>query len=234
MNNNHNQKIRLIFIGVIIICAIWASSILKAQTKSQTLFTRATERVTRTVGSVIEEVSPKFGVTEKKPAPSLVKSARKQIGITLRYDPTYVKLKYPMGDVPRDRGVCTDVIIRAYRDAENKDLQKLVHQDMKKAWQKYPKHWGLKNPDKNIDHRRVPNLRVFFTRHGKKLKVSKNPQDYKAGDIVTWKVKGLPHIGIVSNKFTQKGVPLIIHNIGRGTKEENMIFNYPITGHYRY
>ncbi len=231
---NNNQKTRLMFVSLIIICTMWASSILTANPNKPTTLTRNTERVTRTVTSVIDEITPEFNVTEKTPAPPLVKSARKQIGVTVRYDPAYVKLKYPMGDVPQDRGVCTDVIIRAYRDAEHKDLQKLVHQDMKKAWAKYPKSWGLKTTDKNIDHRRVPNLRVFFTRHGKKLKVSKNPQDYKAGDIVTWKVQGLPHIGIVSNKVTKKGVPLIIHNIGRGTKEENMIFNYQITGHYRY
>ncbi|MBS9779541.1 MAG: DUF1287 domain-containing protein [Moraxellaceae bacterium] len=230
----NTQKTRLIFIGLIVICIIWASSLLTANTKKPTTLTRNAERVTRTVSSVIEEITPEFGATEKTPAPPLVKSARKQIGVTVRYDPAYVKLKYPMGDVPQDRGVCTDVIIRAYRDAEHKDLQKLVHQDMQKAWEKYPKSWGLKTTDKNIDHRRVPNLRVFFTRHGKKLKVSQNPQDYKAGEIVTWKVQGLPHIGIVSNKVTKKGVPLIIHNIGRGTKEENMIFDYPITGHYRF
>lgn len=170
-------------------------------------------------------------------AQALVNAARAQIGVTTRYDPAYVRLAYPMGDVPISRGVCTDVIIRAYRK-QGKDLQVLVNNDMKRAWRHYPKLWGLKRTDKNIDHRRVPNLEVFFKRHGKQLPISKNKASYQAGDIVTWRLnaggKNLPHIGIVSNKTSWNGTPLIIHNIGSGTQEENMLFHYKITGHFRY
>lgn len=166
-------------------------------------------------------------------SPSLVKYARSQIGITTYYDPAYVKLSYPNGDVPIERGVCTDVVIRAYRK-QGKDLQKLVHNDMKKAWSAYPKIWGLKSTDRNIDHRRVPNLQIFFQRHGKKLAITKNPTNYKAGDLVTWSVSGRPHIGIVSDKKTFRGIPKIIHNIGLGTQENDILFQYKITGHYRY
>ncbi len=195
------------------------------------------QRVASGVGTTVSTVNaivPEIGITETTPAPPLVKSAREQIGVTVLYDPAYVKLDFPMGDIPMDRGVCTDVIVRAYR-RQGKDLQALVNADMKQAWSQYPKNWGLKRPDKNIDHRRVPNLRVFFKRHGKSLKVSKNPMDYKAGDIVTWTVNNnLPHIGIVSNKRKKDGTPLIIHNIGLGTQENDMLFDYKITGHYRY
>ncbi len=188
------------------------------------------------IGNSIKEAITDFsinGVKEVGTAPPLVKSAREQIGVTVLYDPAYVKLDFPMGDVPIERGVCTDVIIRAYRK-QGKDLQALVNADMKKAWSKYPKNWGLKRPDKNIDHRRVPNLRVFFTRHGKSLGVSDKASDYKAGDVVTWSVSGRPHTGIVSNKVKKDGTPLIIHNIGRGTQEEDILFAFKITGHYRY
>lgn len=192
----------------------------------------------KTTQAVNHTINEGILAAESTSAPALVQSAREQIGITTIYDPAYVKLDYPMGDVPQQRGVCTDVVVRAYRnrkDGQNKDLQELVNSDMKKAWSQYPKIWGLKTTDKNIDHRRVPNLRVFFKRNGKSLEVSDIGSDYKAGDLVTWKIGGkLPHIGIVSNKTTANGTPLIIHNIGRGTQEENILFDYPITGHYRY
>lgn len=173
--------------------------------------------------------------SEPKPetAPALVAAARQQIGVTVRYDPAYTKLSFPNGDVPMDRGVCTDVVVRAYRD-QGIDLQALVNADMKKAWGKYPKIWGLTRPDPNIDHRRVPNLQTFFTRHGTKLPVSDQGADYIAGDLVTWSVSGRPHIGIVSNRRLANNTPLIIHNIGRGTEENDILFQYPITGHYRY
>jgi uncharacterized protein YijF (DUF1287 family) len=164
----------------------------------------------------------------------LVAAARTQIGVTLRYDPRYEKLAYPGGDVPSERGVCTDVVIRAYRRL-GVDLQKLVHQDMQSAWQAYPRLWQLKAPDANIDHRRVPNLQAFFTRHGTALKPGRDPRAYLPGDIVTWIVPPrLPHVGIVSNRTTEAGVPLVIHNIGAGTQEEDRLFAFPITGHYRY
>jgi uncharacterized protein YijF (DUF1287 family) len=164
----------------------------------------------------------------------LVSKARQQIGVTLSYDPVYRRLAFPGGDVPADRGVCTDVLVRAYRLA-NVDLQELVHRDMKSSWIAYPKLWGLTRPDPNIDHRRVPNLAVFFTRHGSKLPIPERPQDYRVGDIVTWRLSsGVPHIGFVSDKTTPSGLPLVIHNIGSGTREEDVLLAYTITGRYRY
>ncbi len=161
-------------------------------------------------------------------AQKLVTDARSQIGKTLAYDPAYTKLSYPMGDVPISKGVCTDVVVRALR-GQNMDLQQLIHEDMKKNFHAYPKKWGLKSPDKNIDHRRVPNIATYFKRKGYEVKDGV----YKAGDIVTWDLgKGLVHIGIVSDK-TVAGTPLIIHNIGAGTKEENILFRFKITGHFR-
>jgi uncharacterized protein YijF (DUF1287 family) len=163
----------------------------------------------------------------------VVQSARQQIGKTVSYDGSYVVLRYPEGDVPIETGVCTDVVVRAFR-AVGLDLQKLVHEDMRQAFGKYPKNWGLKRPDRNIDHRRVPNLQIFFERHGRKLPISRTASSYKAGDLVTWMVGGsLPHIGIVSDRKVA-GRPLIIHNIGAGTQEEDFLFEYPITGHYRF
>lgn len=159
--------------------------------------------------------------------------------MTLSYDGGYKTIPYPNGDVSMETGVCTDVIIRAYR-VLGFDLQKLVHEDMKKNFSKYPQLWGLSRTDRNIDHRRVPNLQRFFTRHGKFLPVTKDPADYEAGDIVTWDLshpnpRPLPHIGIVSDKMSADGkTPLIVHNIGGGAKVEDMLFNYKITGHYRY
>lgn len=168
------------------------------------------------------------------PAPCIVEAARKQIGVTVSYDSGYARIAYPGGDVPVNRGVCTDVLIRAYRNCGS-DLQMLVHEDMVKAWAAYPKLWNLSAPDSNIDHRRVPNLAVFFTRHGKKLAVGSDPKAYLPGDLVTWKLpSGVPHIGIVSDRLTENGTPLVIHNIGGGTREDDSLFLYTITGHYRY
>lgn len=161
--------------------------------------------------------------------------ARQQIGVTVEYDPAYVSMKYPGGDVPMDRGVCTDVVIRAMRQL-NFDLQKEVHEDMKKNFSSYPskKNWGLTKTDRNIDHRRVPNLRTFFTRKGWQQPVTDNPNDYKPGDIVTCMLGGtLPHIMIVSDHQSEEGIPLIIHNIGDGTQEEDLLFAFPLNGHYR-
>ncbi len=164
----------------------------------------------------------------------LVRDARAQIGVTVGYDPAYRPIAYPMGDVPQHTGVCTDVLIRALR-RQGKDLQQLVHTDMKRAWSAYPKLWGLSAPDRNIDHRRVPNLEVFFSRHGQRLPVD-DKQAFQPGDIVTWRLPAgnRPHIGIVSDRRAADGTPLIIHNIGRGTREENILFAFPIKGHYRY
>ena len=160
----------------------------------------------------------------------IVLDARQQIGQTLYYDPAYTTLKYPMGDVPMIKGVCTDVIIRALR-LQGVDLQKLIHEDMKKSFAVYPKKWGLKSTDRNIDHRRVPNIMTYFQRQGYEIK----DKNYKAGDIVTWDLgKGLVHIGIISNqKSLVNSTPLVIHNIGSGTQENIILFDYKITGHYR-
>jgi uncharacterized protein YijF (DUF1287 family) len=128
----------------------------------------------------------------------LADAAQKIIDHSIIYDPSYVRIKYPMGDVPADRGVCTDVIIRAYRQL-GIDLQQLVHEDMVANFDKYPQSWGLSKPDSNIDHRRVPNLMTFFKRHGEVLPITKNPKDYKPGDIVCWNLgAGILHIGIVA------------------------------------
>jgi uncharacterized protein len=151
------------------------------------------------------------------------------------YDPSYFRIDYPNGDVSSDRGVCTDVVIRAYRKL-GIDLQKLVHEDMRENFDKYPKNWGLTRPDRNIDHRRVPNLMVFFTRHGTKMTISRNASDYKPGDIVCWNLGGgTTHIGIVVNKKSADGQRyLIVHNIGAGQVVEDCLFSFRITGHYRY
>lgn len=170
------------------------------------------------------------------PAARLIRAARSQEGVTVLYDPAYVALAYPGGDVARDRGVCTDVVVRAYRDAFGLDLQKLVHDDMTSAFALYPKRWGLKSTDSNIDHRRVPNLQVFFTRHGRSLPVSSEAKDYAPGDLVTQMIDGkLPHVAIVTGLMSGDGArPLLVHNIGRGTRLEDTLFAFPITGHYRY
>lgn len=164
---------------------------------------------------------------------SLVTQARKQVGVTVGYDPEYRVLSYPGGDVPMATGVCCDVVIRALRGLSI-DLQKMVHEDMTAHFSKYPRNWGLSKPDANIDHRRVPNLRTFFKRLGCEIPVSKQACDYRSGDVVTCTVAGtLPHIFIISDRRTGTGVPLVIHNIGRGAQEEDILFQYPITGHYR-
>lgn len=151
------------------------------------------------------------------------------------YTPSYVSIKYPNGDVPAKTGVCTDVVIRAYRKL-GIDLQKEVHEDMKTNFSKYPKTWGLKTTDKNIDHRRVPNLEVFFARKGKTLSITKNTSDYKTGDIVTWLLAGdaIPHIGIVTHIKSSNGNPMIVHNVGSGQVLEDCLLSWKIVGHFRY
>jgi len=165
---------------------------------------------------------------------AIVKAARDQVGVTVRYDPAYVSLEYPGGDVPAESGVCTDVVIRALRSALDLDLQKEVHEDMKAHFSKYPQSWGLRRADKNIDHRRVPNLRTFFKRRGWELPLSTEASDFQPGDLVTCIVPPhLPHIMIVSDRKSHDGTPLVIHNIGRGAREENRLFEFRLTGHYR-
>jgi uncharacterized protein YijF (DUF1287 family) len=164
----------------------------------------------------------------------IVRAARAQIGRTVKYDPAYRTLSYPNGDPPVEVGVCTDVVIRALRASLDMDLQRLVHEDMRRSFTEYPRNWGLKRPDRNIDHRRVPNLTTFFERSGWSLPVTKSPRDYRPGDLITCTVPpNLPHIMIVSDRTNREGRPLVIHNIGSGTREEDRLFEFPITGHFR-
>jgi hypothetical protein len=166
----------------------------------------------------------------------LVKAAERQIGETVIYDPSYVRLDYPGGDVSRDRGVCTDVIVRAYREALGLDLQVLVHEDMKRNFAAYPQLWGMSGPDPNIDHRRVPNLRTFFRRRGAELDIPADAAAFQPGDLVSQLLPGnLAHIVIVSDTLSDDGTaPLVIHNIGAGARRENTLFSFEITGRYRF
>lgn len=167
-------------------------------------------------------------------ARQVAEAAMAQVGETVRYDPAYVEIPYPGGDVPRDRGVCTDVVVRAFREV-GVDLQVAVHEDMRSDFSAYPRRWGLTHPDPNIDHRRVPNLQTFFTRKGKSLRVTDRGSDYQPGDVVTWKVNGRPHTGVVSTRRAPDGTRFCIaHNIGSGTRVEDALFRFRITGHYRY
>lgn len=170
-------------------------------------------------------------------APSLAclaEAARGQIGVTLIYDGSYQRIAYPSGDVPIERGVCTDVVVRAYR-VLGVDLQQRVHEDMRAHFGKYPRNWGLNRTDRNIDHRRVPNLATYFTRHGQSLGTQGADADFLPGDLVTWRLpNNLPHIGVVSEQRHASGRPLILHNIGAGTREEDVLRVFEITGHYRY
>ena len=170
-------------------------------------------------------------------AKRLIEAATAQVGVTVIYDPSYSRIDFPNGDVPRERGVCTDVVIRAYRDAFGIDLQRLVNDDMRAAFPAYPKTWGLSRPDRNIDHRRVPNLERFLERKGAAVPVSDVPDDYLPGDLVTQRLPGgLPHIGIVSDARSSFGGtrPLLVHNIGAGARIEDVLFGFRIVGHFRF
>lgn len=165
----------------------------------------------------------------------MVGSAMAQTGYTRFYNPAYVRIDYPNGDVPRETGVCSDVIIRAFRSA-GVDLQKLVHEDMAAHFGAYPKLWGLRRPDRNIDHRRVANLMRFFERKRKNRAVSAQGKDYRPGDVVAWRLpNGRLHIGVVSDRpVSDKGRCLVVHNIGAGARSEDLLFTWPVIGHYRY
>lgn len=166
----------------------------------------------------------------------LVAAARAQVGVTTGYDPAYVRMAYPGGDVPQRTGVCADVIVRAFR-ADGIDLQKLVHEDMVAHFSRYPSLWRLRGPDANIDHRRVPNLETFFRRQGAALAITARASDYHAGDVVSWRLpNGLAHVGIVSDHLAGDGSgrPLVIHNIGAGAQEEDVLFSWTIVGHFRW
>ncbi len=165
----------------------------------------------------------------------MLAAAHAQVGVTVLYDPAYRRIAFPGGDVPLDRGVCSDVIVRAWR-AVGVDLQAELHRDMRKHFAAYPRNWRLAQPDPNIDHRRVPNLETWLQRRGSALAVSEDPRDYLAGDIVTWRLeRGQPHIGIVSDRRSADGQrPLIVHNIGAGTQVEDVLFEWRIHTRFRY
>lgn len=165
----------------------------------------------------------------------LIESALEQTGQTTIYDPAYMKLAYPGGDLPIERGVCADVIVRAFRKG-GVDLQKEVHEDMARNFAAYPNRWGLKAPDTNIDHRRVPNLMTYFKRRGKSLPITEQAKDYEPGDVVAWDLGGgLTHIGIVVNRRVRDGERYyVVHNIGAGARLEDVLFAWRQIGHYRY
>ena len=168
---------------------------------------------------------------EVAPADRLIDAARARIGVTTLYDPAYVQLSYPGGDISSERGVCTDVVVRAYRAAFGFDLQRAVHEDMAHAFEAYPAIWGLTRPDRNIDHRRVPNLETFLRRQG----AERERGDFAPGDLITCRLpRNLPHIGIVSDRRTDDGTPMVIHNIGRGTEETPLIGRFERERRFRF
>ena len=187
-------------------------------------------------GATAQTVPP-VGNSRQEFLDKLVAAAIERTNHSVRYVSAYVHIPYPGGDVPADTGVCSDEVIRAYR-AVGVDLQKEVHEDMVENWDAYPPKtkWGQKHPDSSIDHRRVPNLMVFFSRKGESLPITMRARDYSPGDIVAWNLGGdIPHIGIVVNvKSAVSGRPLVVHNIGQGPKMEDVLFSWKITGHYRY
>lgn len=179
--------------------------------------------------------SPSHGTRALSPTVrAVINSAKAQTRVTTSYDPAYVRIGYPGGDVKPETGVCADVLIRAFRKA-GVDLQKDVHEDMVRKFKAYPQRWGLKRPDTNIDHRRVPNLMTFFRRAGKELPISAQAGDYLPGDVVAWDLGGgITHIGIVSDERSRSGRHWMVHNIGRGARLEDVLFSWKVIGHYRY
>ena len=188
-------------------------------------------------GAAVWLVCPALGQTAAAEAAFPIRlaiGAERRADVPEIYDPAYVKLSYPGGDVADDRGVCSDTVIRAFRYA-GVDLQVAVHEDMRANFSAYPDLWGLRRPDRNIDHRRVPNLETLFSRRGGARTISQSPSDYSPGDVVSWRLSGtgLPHIGIVTRQ-RQGGQPLIAHNIGAGTQQEPCLFSWPIKGWFRF
>lgn len=185
----------------------------------------------------VDEIKTKTISNRSSFEEQLSNAAISVIDASIQYDPSYFSIPYPNGDVPKNKGVCTDVVIRSYRKLDI-DLQKEVHEDMIKNFALYPnlKKWGLKKCDTNIDHRRVPNLEIFFTRKGKKLSISDNGNDYKTGELVTWMIgKKFPHIGIITHLKSDDGKrPMIVHNVGSGQVLEDCLFDWKIVGHFKY
>ncbi len=195
----------------------------------------AAEAQPETRGETQAENRAETRTENSAPGRRLAEAAIARVGRTVAYDGRYRRLAYPMGDAPDHLGVCTDLVVRAYRAALGVDLQALVHQDMVRAFDRYPQAWGLTRPDPNIDHRRVLNLERFFTRQGAALPPSADPGAYRPGDLVTYRLPGgRPHIGVVTDRRSAAGRPLIAHNIGSGAQLEDFLFAYPIVGHYRF
>lgn len=195
------------------------------------------------VARTLKPLKPPEQQTEQRALPTnssqnlklVIDGATEQVGKTTSYDPSYQKIDYPNGDVPMETGVCSDVVVRAFRKA-GIDLQKEVHEDMKGNFSAYPTKWGLSGTDANIDHRRVPNLQTYFTRKGKSQSTNGSSENFLPGDIVTWDLGGaVDHIGLVVNVWYKPSQRyLIVHNIGGGTRMEDVLFAWKITGHYRY
>jgi uncharacterized protein len=189
----------------------------------------------QTTLEVVNPVQSAIPIAIKSPKiQKIIDNAIEQTKVTRSYDPAYIKLAYPGGDVPMSTGVCTDVVIRAFRSIDI-DFQKTVHEDMKKNFALYPRNWGLNAPDTNIDHRRVPNLMVWLKRQGKSVPLSNSGKDFLPGDIVTWDLGGgQQHIGLVSNIPATGDRLAIVHNVGSGTKAEDVLLRWKMIGHYRY
>ena len=213
-------------LSLLVVCVGVAAACQRQPASSQNAATTQTARPT-----IYKQIPASAPPHLKK----FIDGAVAQVGVTTGYDPSYVRLDYPGGDVPKETGVCSDVLVRAFR-AVGIDLQKEIHEDMGRAWSDYPKRWGLSRPDTNIDHRRVPNLMKYFNRKGKSLSITENADDYRPGDIVSWDLGGgVDHIGIVTDMLLDPhGNSLIVHNIGAGTRVEDVLFRWRITGHYRY
>lgn len=225
MKNKFKYK-RIVFgiVGVLIVVGIYL--VFTKRTKIGYLFDWD-RKYSHFVSDRYEEISDDF-------MKRLVEAAIDRTKHKVRYEASYRQIDYPSGDVPEEFGVCTDVIIRSYRQL-GIDLQVDVHEDMEENFELYPKLWGLETTDTNIDHRRVPNLLTYFSRFGEVLPITQNPDDYKPGDLVTWNLgKGLTHIGIVTNKISKNNTRYIVHNIGSGPKLDDCIFDWKITGHFRY
>ena len=223
MQDEFNPQRRLVLVTICLLAIAFAGC--------QRQYATGRSTVAVPPASVAKPLPPKSSPQLKQ----FIDGAVEQSKVTTGYDPSYVKLDYPNGDVSSDTGVCSDVVVRAFRKA-GIDLQKEVHEDMKLAWDEYPRKWGAKGTDSNIDHRRVLNLTTYFDRQGKSLAVSNNRDDYLPGDIVAWELSdGVEHIGILTNLSSDSDNHyLIVHNIGAGARIEDVLLAWKIIGHYRY
>ena len=221
----HNA-LRLTFVFAFAIALLTVSGCVETHVQEHTIAQGPAVPVNPKIKPLPDNVSPQLK--------QMIEGAIAQAGVTTEYDPAYVALEYPGGDVPEKTGVCSDVVVRAFRKA-GIDLQKEVHEDMKVARAEYPTKWGANAPDKNIDHRRVLNLMKYFERRGKSLPISETAADYQPGDIVAWELSsGIDHIGIVTNMVSDSADRfLVVHNIGAGTRIEDVVFAWTIKGHYR-